>query len=191
MMMNSPNCPDHGRLVLDLALGRLDDAAAFEAESISESCPVCREWWQEQFGSDSAAVVDEAVSVTFSDLQLPARRRGYGWMAAAAAVVMSLGVGTIWVLQGTSSMDEVAAPRVASIQTISFEPSDATAEFVLIEAPDPEPVAVGRPAAQEPLVEEILIAEAAPAEVAVDRPSDALFAGGFESGDLGTWVPTT
>jgi len=189
--MNSPNCPDHGRLVLDLALGRLDDAAVFEAETISESCPVCREWWREQFCGDVAAVVDEAVAVTFSDLQLPRRRRVYGWMAAAAAVVMTLGVGTIWVSQGTGSMDEVAAPRVASIRAITFEPSDATAEFIQIEAPDPEPVPIGRPAAQESLVEEILIAEAAPAEFVVDRPSDALFAGGFESGDLGAWVPAT
>ena len=189
--MNSPNCPDHGRLVLDLALGRLDDVAAFEAETISESCPVCREWWREQFCGDVAAVVDEAVAVTFSDLQLPRRRRGYGWMAAAAAVVMTLGVGTIWVSQGTGSLAEVEAPRMASIQTITFEPSDATAEFVLIEAPDPEPVLVEGSAVLEPLVEEILIADAAPTEVVVDRPSDALFAGGFESGDLGAWVPTT
>jgi len=189
--MNSPNCPDHGRLVLDLALGRLDDAAALEAESISESCPVCREWWQEQFSSDAAAVVDEAVAVTFSNLQLPARRRGYGWMAAAAALVMTLGVGTIWVSQGKGSMDEVAAPRVASIQTLTFEPSDATAEFVLIGAPDPEPVPVERPAALEPLVEEIVIAAASPAEVVVARPSEVLFAGGFESGGLEGWVPTT
>ena len=189
--MNSPNCPDHGRLVLDLALGRLDDAAAFEAESISESCPVCREWWREQFSSDAAAVVDEAVAVTFSDLQLPARRRGYGWMAAAAAVVMTLGVGTIWVSQGKGSMDEVAAPRVASIQTITFEPSYEPAEFVLIEAPDPDPVPVERPAALEPLAEEILIATASPAEVVVGHPSDALFVGGFESGGLEDWVPTT
>ena len=178
--MNSPNCPDHGRLLLDLALGRLDDAAAFEAESISESCPVCREWWREQFGSDAADVVDEAVASTFSDLQLPARRRGYGWMAAAAAVVMTLGVGTIWVSQDTGPVDEVAAPRVASIQTITFEPSDATADFALIEAPDSEPAPVEPPAVQEP-----------PVEVVMDRPSGALFAGGFESGDLGTWVPTT
>lgn len=189
--MNSPNCPDHGRLVLDLAMGRLDDAASFEAESISESCPVCREWWQEQFGSDAAATVDEAVAATFSDLHLPARRRGYGWMAAAAAVVMTLGVGSIWMSQDTTKFDEVATPRVASIQTITFEPSDATSEFALIEAPYPEPAPVERQAAQKPLVEEILVAEAAPAEVVVDRPSGALFAGGFETGDLGDWVPTT
>jgi len=189
--MNSPNCPDHGRLVLDLALGRLDDAAAFEAESISESCPVCREWWQEQFGSDAAVVVDEAVAAAFSDLQLPARRPGYGWMAAAAAVVMTLSVGTIWLTQGTGSVDEVASPRVASITTMTFEPSDASAEFVLIEAPDPEPLPVELPAVQEPLVEEIHIAEAAPTEVVGDRSSDALFTGGFETGDLGDWVPTT
>jgi hypothetical protein len=192
MMMNSPNCPDHGRLVLDLALGRLDDGASVTAESLSESCPVCREWWREQFDSDAAATVDKAVAATFSDLRLPARRRGYGWMAAAAAVVMSLGVGSIWMLQGPTNLgDEVAAPRVASIRTITFEPSDAAAEFILIEAPDPEPDPVERQTTQEPLAGEILVAEAAPAEAAVDRSSGVVFAGGFETGDLGGWVPST
>ena len=189
--MNSPNCPDHARLVLDLALGRLDDAAAIEAEGISESCPVCREWWQEQFDSDAAAVVDEAVAATFSDLQLPALRRGYGWMAAAAAAVMTLGVGALWMSQGATNLDEVAAPRVASIRTITFEPSEATAEFVLVEVPDPEPEAVERQTVRKPLAEEMLLAEAAPAEVVVDRSSGALFAGGFETGDFGGWIPST
>jgi len=192
MMMHSPNCPEHGRLVLDLALGRLDDGASVTAESLSESCPVCREWWREQFDSDAAASVDEAVAAVFSDLRLPARRRGYGWMAAAAAVVMTLGVGSIWVLQGPTDLgDEVAEPRVASIRTITFEPSDEAAEFILIEAPDPESDPVGHQTAQEPPAGEILVAEASPTESVVDGSSGVLFAGGFETGDLGGWVPST
>ena len=111
--MHSPNCPDHGRLVLDLAMGRLEDAAALEAESASTSCPVCRGWWLERFEGGPAGVVDEAVAATFSNLQLPARRRGYGWMAAAAAVVMTFGVGTIWMLQGTTPTEETPTLRAA------------------------------------------------------------------------------
>lgn len=187
--MNSPNCPDHGRLVLDLALGRLDDAAAIEAESISESCPICRAWWREQFESEAAAVVDAAVAATFSDLQLPERRRGYGWMAAAAAVIMTLGVGSLWVSQRTASIDEVKAPRVASIQTITFEPSDATEAFALVEAPDPAPAAV--PTAQESPAEEFPVVDAVQTEVVVERQSGVVFAGGFETGDLGEWEPKT
>lgn len=190
--MYSPNCPDHGRLVLDLALGRLDDDASATAERIGESCPVCRQWWREQFDGDAAAVVDEAVAAIFSDLQLPSRRRGYGWVAAAAAVVMTLGAGAIWMSQGTTNLgEEMAAPRVASIGTITFEPSGATAEYVLVEAPDPEPAPVERLVGQEPPVAKILTAEIAPVENVADPSSGALFAGGFETGSIGDWVPST
>jgi hypothetical protein len=191
MMMYSPNCPDHGRLVLDLALGRLDDPAALEAEVVSESCPVCRAWWQEQFEGVAAEVVDEAVATAFGDLQLPGRRRGYRWMAAAAAVIMTLGVGTIWMSQGMGSVDEVAPPRVASIQTITFEPSDATGDFVLIVAPSPEPSRDQRPGVQQAVAEEVLVADATPVEAKIETPASALFTGGFETGDLGDWVPKT
>lgn len=187
--MISPNCPDHGRLVLDLALGRLDDAAAMEAESISESCPICRAWWREQFESETAAVVDEAVAAGFSDLRLPERRRGHRWMAAAAAVIMTLGVGSLWVAQRTAPVEEAAPPRVASIQTITFEPSDATEAFAMVEAPDPAPAAV--PTAQESAAEELVVADAVQVEVVADRQTGALFAGGFETGDLGEWEPKT
>jgi len=190
-MMIFPNCPDHGRLVLDLALGRLDDDAAAEAESVGESCPVCRAWWQEQLEGGAAQVVDEAVASTFSGLRLPARRRSHGWMAAAAAVVMALGVGTIWVSQSRTSMDEVTAPRTALIQTLDFESWEAAGEFALVEAPDPDPAIVVRPVAQRVISEETLITEASSAEVVVEDSSESLFAGSFESGDLSAWVPST
>ena len=189
--MISPNCPDHGRLVLDLALGRLDDDAAAEAESISESCPVCRAWWQEQFEGGVAEVVDDAVSAALTDLELPVRRRSHGWMAAAAAVVMALGVGAIWVSQNRTSMDEVVAPRTASIQTLDFEIPETVDEFAMVEAPNPDPVPVVRSVAQRVIVEETLIVEASSDEVVVEDSSESLFAGSFESGDLGAWVPST
>ena len=190
-MMISPNCPNHGRLVLELALGRLDDDAAAEAESISESCPVCRAWWQEQFEGGAAEVVDDSVATAFTDLQLPARRRSHGWMAVAAAVVMALGVGTIWVSQSRTSMDEVTAPQTASIQTLDFEIPDAVSEFARVEIPDPEPETVVQPTIESASTEGILIAEASPAEVVVEDSSESVFAGSFESGDLSAWVPST
>jgi len=188
-MMIFPNCPDHERLVLDLALGRLDDEAAIEAESISESCPVCRAWWREQFEGGVAEVVDDAVAAAFNNIELPARRRSHGWMAAAAAVAMAFGVGTIWVSQSSMTVDEVVAPRTASIQTFDFENPDAVSEFAKVEVPDPDPAPIEQPVARRVIAEETLIVAATP--VVVEEPSDSLFSGGFETGQLDDWVPST
>lgn len=189
--MHSPNCPDHGRLVLDLALGRLDDAAAIEAENVGASCPVCRAWWQGQFEGGAAEVVDEAVAAAFAGLRLPARRRGFRWMAAAAAVVVALAVGTIWVSQSTTPVAETPASRMAAIRTITFEPSEAAGAFALIEAPDPEPADLMQAVVREASSGAPVVAEAVQAEVAAERPAGILFAGGFESGRLEDWVPKT
>jgi hypothetical protein len=190
-MMIPPNCPDHQRLVLDLALGRLDDEAAIAAESIGESCPVCRAWWQEQFDGGAAEVVDDAVAAGFTDLKLPRRRSNRGWMAAAAAVVMALGVGTIWVSQKHAPMDETMALRTASIQKLDFESFNEADEFAMIEVPDPDPAPVARTLAQRSIVEETTVDVASPVEVASADSSKTLFVGSFESGDLGAWVPKT
>ena len=189
--MISPNCPEHGRLVLDLALGRLEDDAAARAEAVSETCPICRAWWQQQFGGAVTEAVDDAVAATFSDLQLPARRRNHGWMAAAAAIVMAFGVGTLWVSQRATKADDVAAPRVASIQTLDFEIPDTVGEFATIEVPDPDPAPVVRAVFPRVIVDETVIAESSPTVVAVEESSKVLFAGSFETGDLGAWVPKT
>ena len=187
--MISPNCPDHGRLVLDLALGRLDDEAAGKAESVSESCPVCRAWWHEHFESDAAQAVDDVVAVTFSDLQLPARRRSHRLMAAAAAVVMAFGVGTLWVSQNSPTVDEEVPARTVSIRTFDFEVPEAVSEFAMIEVPDPDPAPIAHPAVQPVVPQNTVIAAGAP--VAVEESSAPLFAGGFETGDLSAWVPST
>jgi len=187
--MISPNCPDHGRLVLDLALGRLDDEAAGKAESVRESCPVCRAWWHEHFESDAAQAVDDVVAVTFSDLQLPARRRSHRLMAAAAAVVMAFGVGTLWVSLNSPTVDEEIPARTVSIRTFDFEVPEAVSEFAMIEVPDPDPAPIAHPAVQPVVPQNTVIAAGAP--VAVEESSAPLFAGGFETGDLSAWVPST
>jgi hypothetical protein len=94
--MNFPACPDHGRTVLDLARGRLDDVRAVEAEQVLESCPLCRAWWRENLEGTAADLVDEAVEQSFAAFQPPRRRRIAVWMPAAAAVLLMVGAGLLW-----------------------------------------------------------------------------------------------
>jgi hypothetical protein len=193
-MMNSPNCPEHGRLVLDLAQGRLDDAAAERAELVSESCPVCAAWWREQFEGSDAAVIDRAVAGVIDDLRLPTRRRRRGWMAAAAAIVMSLGVGTIWVSQRGATIDEVPPPKTASIQALDFESQRAVGVAEVVDVLNFEGL-VGNPAVDLQGVRlkiedhELRVVDGADQESR--EAGEELFSGGFDSGDLGSWVPTT
>lgn len=191
--MIPPNCPEHGRLVLDLALGRLEDEAAIRAEAVSESCPVCRAWWQQHFGHAEVGTVDDAVAATFGILRLPARRHNHGWLAAAAAMVMAFGVGTLWVSYRATTTYSPSAPKTASIRTLDFEVPEAIGELAVIEVPDPDPdpAPVAMAVAAQVTIEETVIAEASPAVVADEESSKVLFAGSFESGDLGAWVPKT
>ncbi len=85
----------------------------------------------------------------------------------------------------------MAAPRTASIQTLDFERPETVAEFARVEVPDPDPAPGASAVAQRVIAEETLVAEASPIEVADEDTSKALFAGSFESGDLGAWVPKT
>lgn len=182
--MIAPNCPDHERLVLDLALGRLDDEAALEAENVSESCPVCRAWWQAQFEGEMAEVVDDAVAAAITNLELPVRRRSRGWLAAAAVAVMALGVGSLWVSQANRTVDEATAHRSASIQVFDFENPAAFGEVVKVAAPDGDSMSN-----VQVITEDGLATASAPVEV--ENSGDAFFSGGFESGELGAWVPST
>jgi len=152
-------------------------------------CPVCREWWGTHLEGDASAVVDDAVAAAFDDLRLPERRRGRGWMAAAAAGVMALGAATLWL---ASSPDAVtpAAVEVAAIQSIDFEQPElqllaiGTSDDLDLERETPRPIFVpGSVATDEPRVVEA-------AQAAADETP--LFTGGFETGSLAGWgVPTT
>ncbi len=93
--MRIPNCPDHGREVLDLALGRLDDRAAVEAESVRATCPVCSAWWQEELEGDVAHRLDHSIESAFESF-LPARQRRSVWMPVAAAAALAVGSGLVW-----------------------------------------------------------------------------------------------
>jgi hypothetical protein len=200
MMMN-PNCPEHERLVLDLALGRLDDDDAARAEDVKDSCPVCREWWSTQFEGEAIDLVDDAIASVFEDVDLPRRRRSHGWMALAAAVVMSLGATALWMVQrpvapAPNAIEPVIVERIAAIQSMDFEnPSTVVAHTIESEPETREP-AVGEPSTDRisevaPVADEIVVAEAAPAELPRAPEPEPLFSGSFESGDLSGWVPST
>ncbi|MCU0302909.1 MAG: hypothetical protein MUC56_02470 [Thermoanaerobaculales bacterium] len=197
--MNAPSCPDHGRLALDLALGRLDDQAALEAERALGSCPHCRAWWGDRLEGEAVAMVDEAVAAALAGLRLPGRRRGHGWVALAAALVMAIGATTLWLARrpvvGPASPETPV--RVAVITTFDFEaPATTPAER--------GPALAGEPGAAEPVFvptgPRSTVADPGPAtgealpEAAAAPPvveTEPLFAAGFESGDLGGWVPST
>lgn len=190
--MISPNCPEHDRLVLDLALGRLDDGAAAEAEVVSETCPVCRAWWQEQFEGEVAAAVDGAVASVFENLDLPERRRSHGWLALAAAMIMALGAATLWLVQnpgtaGPGLPNSVGVERVAVIQSMDFESMHAV-------VPQPEASSVAAADFEEVDLDSVEGGSIA-ISVLEDGPmvvnSGTLFDGRFESGSLDDWVPST
>jgi hypothetical protein len=195
-MMNAPDCPDHGRLALDLALGRLDDDAALEADEVRSSCPVCGGWWGAQFDGDTVAAVDHAVEAGLSDLELPARRPSGGWLAAAAVAVMAVGVATLWFSRPAAPVRPAPSSQVASIRSLDFEVPDELPEIVTTGVAT-SVTAVG----ENPTVvtddREVVVASAPQATVSDDStvPATAelepLFTGGFETGDLGEWVPST
>lgn len=184
--MLAPNCPDHGRLALDLALGRLDDDGAARAEEIVDTCPVCRDWWQTRLGGSEAAGLDRAVAEVFDDLRLPARRRGHGWMAVAAAVVVTLGASVLWLARDTGPV--LTEPvEVAAIRSLDFESGELEPVATTTSADLEEQQVAARPAFSPAPVraEEVRVVEAA--QISAEIEPAPLFAGGFESGDLSGW----
>ncbi len=159
-----PTCPHHGDLVLDLARGRLSDADATAAELERESCPHCAQWWNATFTVDATAEVDAAVAQAFADFSPVAGRRR-GWLAAAAAAVLAVGIGTtmmVWRGGETSPVVAVQAPAAETVlSTWDFE--DGTLA--------PVAAATVVPTSPDPL-----------------GADEAVFVNDLESGDLGSWT---
>lgn len=109
--MLPPSCPTHDRLLLDLALGRLDDRQADRAEAVRSTCPVCRQWWKRTFSSDAARSVEAAVSAALDSVELPRRHHAWRWLAAAAAVVIA--AASLLLLPGPAP-SPAPAPRTAA-----------------------------------------------------------------------------
>lgn len=160
-------CPDHGDLMLELALGRLDDREAERAEGLRTSCAGCRQLWSSSFDGPALAVVDAAVAGAFAGFHAPGRRRR-GWWAAAAAAVLVLGIGATSLLWRGGEDPAAASRQPASSGAVlsvwDFEDGTLAAE------------------ASAPVVE-------ARVQTATDQgeSSGAVFTNDLESGDLASW----
>jgi hypothetical protein len=192
-MTTRPSCPDHHDLVLDLARGRLADEAAARAEAARRTCPTCAAWWREHLEGEVAAAVDEAVVAALAGLELPARRPRRGWLAAAAALVMALGAGGLWLAQRPEPVTSGADRRVAVIEAFNFESPATRPELVVSQAgpvePERAPVEAEPPTSVPIPAADVRVAAVTPARAAVADAGSPIFAGDFEAGDLDGWVP--
>jgi len=169
--MRLPECPDHGRLALDLAQGRLEDHAALEAESVTSSCPTCSGWWRQHLDGELAASLDAAVETAIAEFR-PARRRVRTWMPVAAAAVLAVGAGALW--YGGSGRTYDQPNRGALIQE-SFD-SDVNGDGTVDTSDLGFTVhIIGQPSA------------AAPAA----GSGEVIFADSLDSGDLAGWTSKT
>ena len=163
--MTVSNCPEHGNLVQELACGRLDDRRAMEAEAVRGDCAVCAQWWSDTFGEESVAELDAAVAEVFQSFVAPKRRR-FGWLAAAAAAVLAVGLGTTTLLWHDA---EIAPSGLASVSTTGEVLSTWDFESGKIDT---------------------AAAMGADTRVSGDQVGGepAVFESGLESGDLSSWT---
>lgn len=161
-------------MVRDLALGKLDDESALRADEALAACTVCSRWWDETFAGDAFAEVDEAVAGAVAAFAPPraTRRVATGFLAAAATLVIGLGIAT------------VTRHTPAPVPTVSDEiaASVGTSAGTLVAAMDfesgladlqPHVEVVSRPATPP-----------APLETAKDAVVNAV---SMETGDLSGW----
>jgi hypothetical protein len=170
-MVTMPTCPDHGRLLRDLALGRLDDRDAAHAEQVLASCSACRAWWRDNLEGEPAAAVEREVAQVFATFQAPVRHRVSPWLAAAAALFIV--IGGLLVIQTLGPIAPPADVTASSSQQLPL--AAASGEVLFADGLESGEVKgwiieAGQPAAQE---------------AAAD--TGALFVNGLESGDLSGW----
>ena len=163
--MTVSNCPEHGNLVQELACGRLDDRRAMEAEAVRRDCAGCAQWWRDTFGDEPMAELDAAVAEVFQSFAPPQRRR-FGWLAAAAAAVLAVGVGTTTLLWHDAEIEPSGLASVSTkgavLSTWDFEGGGLdTVETMVADTPVPGDQVGGE---------------------------TAVFESGLESGDLSTWT---
>ena len=156
--MRAPDCPTHGRLVLDLALGRLDDGPAAEAERVLRDCPACAAWWHATFEGADAERLDEVLTATFAAFE-PSSRRVARWLPVAAAAALAVTAGVVY--------------EVVQHQTERVQPSQSA---VVLETFDGDRDGNGR-------VDMNDLGFAAH----VDGIGETIFAGNQDDGDLDGW----
>ncbi len=157
-------CTHHGDLMRDLARGLLDDEPAFEAEILRQDCEHCSAWWESSFANADIEPVDSAVLEVFAAFAPPKSRQRYGWLAAAAAVVLAIGISSMsWIGGGSGTAVMTSLPEPPAETTlVSLDFEDGTLHGVGV-------VIQGAEAQQE-------------------VPEKALFIADLESGDLSTWT---
>lgn len=157
----SPACPEHDRLVLELARGRLDGDRATAAERVRRECPACRSWWQDFLAGEQAAVVDSAVAEAFAGFEAPRRSHPQRWLAAAA-VFFALVLGFLFFQHqgGHEALGGEIQVAADEIFTEGFE-SNGRVFSVALEPTSGEAQGSG----------------------------DRIFAGSFEAGNFSAWSP--
>jgi hypothetical protein len=116
--MTVQGCPEHGDLMRELARGCLDDERSLRAETVREECADCARWWNETFSGEAYDAVDAAVAEAISSFVPPVRRR-YRWLAAAAALVLAVGIGAVSMLWRDDQISHPPSSDVVS--TWDFE----------------------------------------------------------------------
>ena len=133
LIFQEPRCPEHGRLALDLARGRLSLDRAAGAEQTRRDCSVCHAWWQDHL-VDGREAVESEVGEAFASFEAPRSVRARSgparpgrvryWLAAAAAF-FALIVGLSVLERQTDLLAPEAGSRAArdEILAIDFETS--------------------------------------------------------------------
>ncbi len=112
------NCPEHGDLMRDFARGCFDEERSMWAETVRENCADCARWWNKTFSGEAYGAVEGAVTESIASFVPPARRR-YRWLAAAAALVLAVGIGATSMLWRSPQTSPTDASEVLS--TWDFE----------------------------------------------------------------------
>ncbi len=165
--MTAPDCTDHGSLILDYVRGNLSESEGLQAEKVLEDCLDCRTWMDREFSGSAFATVDNAVGQGLETTALPHRHNRFGWLAAAAAIVVVAGGLTMLQLPGgsvTMVIDQQDQNRSAQIVTFDFEG--------------------GTVSSASPAIDET--------SVTVDAvEADSLFSDNLEDGGTGSWTVHT
>lgn len=123
-----PICPDHDRLMLDLALGKLEDRYADEAEATRHSCPTCRQWWESTLQGESAAELEAVVDQVFAEFQPPRTKDLLEWLPVVMAAVLALAVGLVLQSDAPGTHDEGISAPVSTVLAEEFFEIDTETE---------------------------------------------------------------
>lgn len=162
--MHGLNCPHHGEEALEYIRGRLDNAAALQAEEHLETCQHCSTWYEATFSGDAFEAVDQAIQTSLHSTVLPRRARHHRWVAAAAAVTLVVAGYGWW--QHSGNMVPEPTDQQATIASFDFESGMAAAEQDVVLIEDAQEIVADRPA---------------------DKDDGVLFSADLEDGDLGSW----